>query len=273
MFVIQITGGREFTDGSAIYNAMKPYIDKYGAKNIIVRHGKARGADSISHFQARKLGIPDDQIQARPVEFYGLSWDNNAGAGNQRNIAMLEEEPKPDVVLAFPTENSVGTLNMMQFAMERDIDVVVQGRKPATSVEKDLEFGLQQELSAAMLFADEIYPGSMVSRLPEYSDLDFVITWRGELKAFVEIKARRVSINAYNSTIMPLRKHMIAKSIYESLKIPTYAIIVFEDALVSFRLENEPDAVEYVGRDDRSGKGMDHGFYNHIRFTHHIKKG
>lgn len=129
-YVIQITGGRDYTDANAIYNMIKLYVDKYGAKNIILRHGAARGADSLSHFQARKLGI--SRIQSRPVEYYGYSWKpdrDGKAAGNLRNIAMLEEEPKPNVVLAFPTEQSKGTINMMQFALERDIELVIQGRE------------------------------------------------------------------------------------------------------------------------------------------------
>lgn len=275
MFVIQITGGRDYTDSSAIFNTMKPYVDKYGAKNIIVRHGKAIGADSIAHFQARKLGIPEDHIQARKPEYYGYSWkpeDDGKAAGNLRNIAMLEEEPIPNIVLAFPGPNSTGTYNMITFAKERNIDVVVYGKSTVEqSITTDIKFGLEQELSAAMLFADEIWPGSSVSRLPEYSDLDFVITRRGEVMAFLEIKARRVSVDEYKTTMIPLRKHHIAKQIYDNLKIQTFAIIVFQDAMVSFHLENAPDEIQFVKRDDRES-GMQHCFYNHSRFTYHMRK-
>lgn len=307
-YVIQITGGRDYTDGSAIYNLMKQYVDKYGANNIIVRHGKARGADSLAHFQARRLGVPEDHIQARPPEYYGFSWKEGLDAGNKRNIAMLEEEPIPNVVLAFPADNSVGTVNMMEFAMERNIELVVQGRAPevinaadiksigtpvniladkinaavatntmitdkieANSIVTDIEFGIQQELSAAMLFVDGVWTGASVSRLPEYSDLDYAVTWRGNLIAFLEIKARRVNVDTYTSTMIPLRKHHIAKQISDNLKIPTYAVIVFQDAMVSFHLENEPDEVQFVKRDDRD-KGMQHCFYSHSRFTYHMRK-
>lgn len=289
MFVIQITGGRDFMDSSAIYNTMKPYVEQYGAKHIIVRHGKARGADSLSHMQARRLGVIESNIQARPVEYYGLSWDldkEGNAAGNLRNIAMLEEEPKPDIVLAFPDANSKGTYNMIEFATERGIKVIENGVEvvPASSIKNtagtitadsiatDIKFGLEQELAAAMLFADEIWPGSSVARLPEYSDLDFAVMWRGELKAFIEVKARRINVDTYDMTMLPLRKHHIARQISDNLKIPTYAVIVFQDAMVSFHLENEPDEVQFVKRDDRD-KGMKHGFYNHSRFTYHMRKG
>lgn len=407
MFVIQITGGREFNLPAAIYDTLKPYVDKYGPKNIIVRHGKATGADTLSHFQARKLNIVESNIQSRPVEYYGYSWKEGFDAGNKRNLAMLDEEPKPNIVLAFPDDNSKGTWNMIQFAKDRNIpvelfagalsannqqlqaykninadtiksinsgqytitadkihtitignkhngDVGIYVGRPSIlgnpykkttelernsviesyrgwlqvqmqdinspvykkvhklakqaleeditlvcwcspkqchadvirdtileinkqqaiqqqSIQADVEFGVAQELSAALLFADQIWPGCQLHRLPEYSDLDFIVTYRGELRAFIEVKARRNKVDAYSTTIVPERKHIIAKSLYESLKIQTFLVIVFEDALVSLHLENEPDRIEYIKRDDRV-KGYDHCHYNTGRFTYHLQK-
>lgn len=122
-FVIQITGGREYTDYETIKKAIAKFLIEYDKRQIIVRHGNARGADKLSAMAARALGITN--IQSRPVEYYGLSWKNNNGAGNQRNIKMLEEEPIPDVVLAFPDPNSKGTWNMVGFAKEREIWTIV----------------------------------------------------------------------------------------------------------------------------------------------------
>lgn len=122
MFVIQITGGRDFTDANAIYNTMKPYVDKYGADNIIVRHGNAVGADLISHEQAVKLGITN--IQRRAVT--KADWKKyGKAAGNLRNIAMLDEAPYPNIVLAFPGPNSRGTYHMIRFAKDRGIETIV----------------------------------------------------------------------------------------------------------------------------------------------------
>lgn len=124
MFVIQITGGREFTDYKAIYNMLLPYITKYGPTNIIIRHGNARGADKISDFQARRLKIPEANIQSRPVS--KEEWDTiGLSAGNKRNIAMLEEKPVPNVVLAFPDKQSKGTWHMIDFAAQRAIETYV----------------------------------------------------------------------------------------------------------------------------------------------------
>lgn len=280
MFVIQITGGRKFLKPAPIKEAIKKYVDQYGAGNIILRQGEAKGADTLSKMIAKSLGIKD--IQERPVEFYNLNWDDGLDAGNKRNEAMLDENPIPNIVLAFPDNESRGTWNMIEYAKARNIETIVyygeishnnpHYPKPAqTSIEKDVEFGLGQEYSAALLFADSIFPGCQLNKLPEYSDLDFVITKENEVKAFIEVKARRVSVNAYSTTMVAERKHRIAAALYESLKIQTFAIILFTDALVSFHLENKPDDVQFVKRDDRD-KGMEHAFYNHSRFTYHIKK-
>jgi hypothetical protein len=132
-FTIQITGGRGFRDYKVIYESLKPYVDKYGAANIIVRHGAAQGADTLAGMQAKQLGITN--IQARPIKYYGYSWEKDGlNAGNLRNRAMLLEMPKPDVVLAFPDKNSRGTWNMVNDATIAGFEIhvcqIALGNKP-----------------------------------------------------------------------------------------------------------------------------------------------
>lgn len=123
MFVIQITGGRGFRDYKTIYESLKPYVNKYGAANIIVRHGDAQGADTLAGMQAKRLGIT---VQARPIEYYGYSWQKDGlNAGNLRNRAMLNETPLPDVILAFPDKQSRGTWNMINDATLAGIEIHV----------------------------------------------------------------------------------------------------------------------------------------------------
>jgi len=121
MIVIQITAGRKYKLTNVIRNALAAEVAIHGAKNIIIRHGNARGGDRKAHLQALLLGIPKENIQSRPVEYYGLSWDNGLDAGNLRNIEMLNEVPHPNKVLAFPDPQSRGTWNMVEFAKERGI--------------------------------------------------------------------------------------------------------------------------------------------------------
>jgi len=122
MIIIQITAGREYTDDETIRNAIDAEVNTHGARNIIIRHGNARGGDRKAHLQALLLGIPKENIQSRPVEYYGYSWERDGlNAGNLRNAAMLDEEPQPDKVLAFPDPQSRGTWNMVRLAEERGI--------------------------------------------------------------------------------------------------------------------------------------------------------
>jgi hypothetical protein len=296
MFVILITGSRTFKDPKPIKEKLQEYVDKYGARDIILRHGAAKGADTLAARVARNFGIK--YMQDRSIEFYGLDWNKDGlNAGNLRNERMLDEDPKPDIVLAFPDENSKGTWNCIEAAKVRNIEVVIYAGELShnnphfhntvvkagdpypmsnsvgtiLSFNVDSKFGLEQEYSAAMLFATIVFPKASIHRLPEYSDLDFAITQENQLIGFIEVKARRVKVEDYSSTILPLRKHIIARAVYESLKIPTYAVIVYEDALVSFHLENEPDEVKFIKREDRD-IGMDHAYFSHSRFSYHMKK-
>lgn len=121
-FVILVTGGRDISDPDPIRHVLQRYIEEYGATNILLRQGMAKGADSIAKFIARRLGIKN--IQDFPVTSddwlrYGKA------AGNIRNEIMLDTDPIPNIVLAFPDNNSRGTYNCIDQAIKRDIDVKV----------------------------------------------------------------------------------------------------------------------------------------------------
>lgn len=136
------------------------------------------------------------------------------------------------------------------------------------SIKTDLAFGTEQELSAAQIFIDKQYPGGIAYKLPGYSDLDFIIIVDGKVKAFIEIKTRRNKTDEYDSTILPLRKHTIAKEIQQTLRVPVYAVISFTDGVVSFRLDEDPDNTAYVKRSDRNN-GSQHVYYSKERFVRH----
>lgn len=118
--VILITAGRNIRDGKPIERILKQCVHVYSAENIILRHGNARGGDSYARFIARRLKIT---VQDRPVEYYGLSWKQGLYIGNVRNEKMLDETPIPSIVLAFPDNDSRGTYNCIDAALDRDIPV------------------------------------------------------------------------------------------------------------------------------------------------------
>jgi hypothetical protein len=120
MIVILITAGRNIRDGSPIERVLRRYIDLFGASNITLRHGDAKGGDNYGKFIARKLKVA--AIESFPIDdeawqIHGLS------AGNIRNEEMLDTDPVPDIVIAFPDDNSKGTYNCIDQALKRDIPV------------------------------------------------------------------------------------------------------------------------------------------------------
>jgi D-arabinose 1-dehydrogenase-like Zn-dependent alcohol dehydrogenase len=113
---ILVTGSRDWTDEDPIRNVLGTLVAN-GAKVLI--HGAAPGADSIAAKVAKELGMG---VIAFPAE-----WDKwGKSAGPIRNTKMLKEG-KPDCVIAFPTEGSVGTLDMIRKAEKAGVTVWVYG--------------------------------------------------------------------------------------------------------------------------------------------------
>lgn len=69
-----------------------------------VRHGNARGADSLAHRWALARNLPADPVPADWLRF-------GKGAGPIRNAAMLVRLPIPVVCVAFPP-GPAGTFDM-----------------------------------------------------------------------------------------------------------------------------------------------------------------
>lgn len=124
-FVILVTGSRTWTN----YDFVKETLSGYGKFNeqITVRHGAARGLDTLARDAALELGFDHDPMPA--------DWTRNGrGAGYIRNAEMLKKEPLPGVCLAFgmPCSCTVvmtphvshGTRHMAHIAGEAGIPVI-----------------------------------------------------------------------------------------------------------------------------------------------------
>lgn len=84
----------------------------------MILHGKnPRGADKFAALYAEKYGIPSIEVPAN-WDYYGK------GAGPVRNRWMLDYVPV-DKVIAFPTKNSVGTRDMIEYAKKKGFDPLV----------------------------------------------------------------------------------------------------------------------------------------------------
>lgn len=101
---ILICGGREFTDFYTLDLTLRNVIK---AGDVII-HGGARGADTLAGRWAEQNGYE--------VVVFKADWlKNGRSAGPIRNQQMLDEG-KPDVVIAFPTKDSIGTWDMVRRA-------------------------------------------------------------------------------------------------------------------------------------------------------------
>jgi hypothetical protein len=108
--LIVVTGSREWAN----FSVLEKVLAEHRPCRII--EGGARGADRIAREAAMGLGIPVFTCHAL--------WDKyQQAAGPMRNRWMLDMEP--DLVLAFPMDSSVGTIDCINEAKRRGIPVKV----------------------------------------------------------------------------------------------------------------------------------------------------
>src|SRR5687767_935094 len=90
----------------------------YRRSPLVIIHGAARGCDSMAGDWAVRRSC--EQIE------FPANWAKHGRkAGPIRNQQMLDEG-KPDVVLAFPEKDSVGTWDMVERAQKAGVEVLVQ---------------------------------------------------------------------------------------------------------------------------------------------------
>lgn len=107
-----VTGSRNWPEASA--DIIEAALESHSATAVI--HGEASGADTWAKRWAITNGYPPIGIPAL-WDFYPRD-----KAGPLRNGWLLDL--KPDIVLAFPMDDSRGTWNAVRQAKERDIRTV-----------------------------------------------------------------------------------------------------------------------------------------------------
>lgn len=109
---IIVCGGRDFADGSYVWNRLGEIDDSEGI--AAVAHGGATGADSEAGAWARQ--------SRKPVQVYQARWrQEGKAAGPLRNQRMLDDF-KPDAVVAFP--GGRGTADMVRRACDAGVRVI-----------------------------------------------------------------------------------------------------------------------------------------------------
>lgn len=136
MYRILVTGGRDLPEPEIVWIPL--WLALHQHRDLIVTHGDApHGADSYAH---QWFEMPDQPFNRSPrryeryEEYLAIEqrrpadWkDRSLGkhAGNVRNQQMVDMNPMHDVVYAFPTPKSSGTLDCMARAWVRGITVVI----------------------------------------------------------------------------------------------------------------------------------------------------
>ena len=113
---ILVCGGRDYTDKDKLFGVLAPYLKEYNSDLEIIT-GMAKGADSLAWLFAHTYDLKMYEFPA--------DWKHQSNAaGPIRNQKMLDEG-KPDLVLAFPTENSKGTWHMIKIAKAAGVPVSI----------------------------------------------------------------------------------------------------------------------------------------------------
>lgn len=134
--ILLVTGGRTFKDKAVVATAICDAIgrhypdgqvpDPFDWSSVTIRHGKAKGADTLAHRIAQTWGMKVQFIEADWVTF-------GRGAGPIRNSRLVAMEPKADECLAFPTQGSRGTWDCVRKAAAAGIPVRNHGVGQAQS--------------------------------------------------------------------------------------------------------------------------------------------
>lgn len=115
-FVVLVTGSRGWTNAEAIERAL---IDATkGHSHVRLVHGGAKGADQLAHKVAVKRGW---QYKVYTPDWHKLG----RSAGLTRNSDMITQEKRVDLVLAFPTNDSRGTWDMVAKAKRAGLCVQI----------------------------------------------------------------------------------------------------------------------------------------------------
>ena len=119
---VLVCGGRDFDDWDKLDGALKKVLrqsfnEKINSHELVIIEGGAIGADFLARVWAIYEGYSFLEFPA--------DWNRHGKkAGSIRNQQMLDEG-KPDLVLAFPTEKSIGTWDMIKRATDAGVQVEV----------------------------------------------------------------------------------------------------------------------------------------------------
>lgn len=126
-FKVLICGGRDFTAFEDASNIVRDHLatmswDSPEKNEIMFISGMAKGADQIPFYI-----VDGEEDEWAGILEFPADWEKyGRKAGPVRNQQMIDQG-QPDLVIAFPTEKSTGTYDMIRRAKKHNIEVVVYG--------------------------------------------------------------------------------------------------------------------------------------------------
>lgn len=128
MWSVLVTGSRDLESADVMWHYLGLTLNKHPLLTIV--HGAARGADRYAHMWcdlSQDLRDPDKMVieacREPGTPGYPANWGDGKFAGNARNQEMVNLEPRPDVVYAFPMPQSRGTYDCMARAWVKGIPI------------------------------------------------------------------------------------------------------------------------------------------------------
>jgi YspA, cpYpsA-related SLOG family len=144
MIRILITGDRDWSNRSLIYDVLSRHVESFPNDRVIVTEGEADGADKISAWAAYDLSAHFDVVvDPHPARWYRENPKQPGrtfffkGAGPERNDEMLNlKDPPPTVVLAFHNklDESKGTRHCVIGAIKRGFLVKLHAEYGSTEI-------------------------------------------------------------------------------------------------------------------------------------------
>lgn len=111
---VLFTGSREWTDRGPVWSL----LNSLNRDTIIIEGANPKGLDNMAYEMAGELGFK------HRVRF-PAQWKNYGNAAGSRRNQLMLDTSKPDLVVAFPTASSKGTLDMMVRAARAGVPVFV----------------------------------------------------------------------------------------------------------------------------------------------------
>lgn len=118
MFIVTVTGGRDYDDVETVAKTMRGFVDRAGRSNVLVVHGGAPGLDTLVETWCNDHGIPCVGMNAP------WNWKRKA-AGPIRNQWMIDYL-KPTHGIVFPGGRGTADMHERMRRAKLTIKVVKQ---------------------------------------------------------------------------------------------------------------------------------------------------